>query len=211
MNSRLQAALLFSLVLLFILPACSTTQQQEVDQAQRLQLYELKSDRVKTQVYWSLSGKLAISNGKEGGSGKFNWHSGPDFNRMDFHGAMGRGAWRLEADGQGARLELADGTINHARSVNLLVHSQLGWEIPVDSLSWWVRGLAAPADIEQREIDGQGNLNRLVQDGWTIEFGSYRSFGDVDLPLKLTAQQADWKVKLVVRDWEMAGVTQADD
>jgi len=130
---------------------------------------------------------------------------------MDFHGAMGRGAWRLEADGQGARLELADGTIDHARSVNLLVQSQLGWEIPVDSLSWWVRGLAAPGEIEQRKIDGQGNLDQLVQDGWTIEFGSYRSIGNVDLPLKLTAQQADWKVKLVVRDWEMAGVAEPDD
>jgi outer membrane lipoprotein LolB len=207
---RFQAVCLLCLVLLFALPACSTVPHQDTGQAQRLQLHELKSDRLMKQTDWSLSGKLAISNGKEGGSGRFYWHRDQDASQMNFHGAMGRGAWRLEANVDGARLELADGTLHHARSVDLLVRAQLGWEIPAESLSWWVRGLVAPGDVSERIFDDQGNLSRLLQDGWTIEFGKYKSLGGFYLPLRMKAQQADWKVKLVVRDWEMAA-TEPDD
>jgi outer membrane lipoprotein LolB len=210
LNSRLQTALLLLLLLIFVLPACSTMPPQDVDQARRLELHDIKSERVKKQTSWSLSGKLAISDGKDGGSGKLNWHSGPNSIRMDFHGAMGRGAWRLEADAEGARLELADGKLHQARTVNLLVSSQLGWEVPVDSLAWWVRGLADPGDKAERIIDAQGNLSQLIQDGWTVEYGSYRSFEGLDLPLRLTARQQDWKVKLVVREWDMTGKTDPD-
>ncbi len=64
--------------------------------------------------------------------------------RMDFHGAMGRGAWRLVAGGGGAELELADGKRYSAETVGELVRGQLGWAIPVENLSWWVRGVQAP-------------------------------------------------------------------
>ena len=122
---------------------------------------------------------------------------------MDFHGALGRGAWRLVADAEGAELELADGTVHHADSIDKLVRLQLGWEIPVDSLSWWVRGLVAPGDYEDRMIDDKGNLSELIQGGWTIEYGKYDTVEGISLPRKLTAHQADWKLKLAIRDWQL--------
>ena len=52
-------------------------------------------------------------------------------------------------------------------------------------------------------IDEEGNLSELLQGGWTIEYGRYRTFEGVNLPVKLTARQAEWKVKLAIRDWEL--------
>jgi outer membrane lipoprotein LolB len=160
---------------------------------------------------WNLSGKLAISNDEDGGSGKLQWRENPGYTRMDFHGTLGRGAWRLEADRSGARLELADGSAYQDQTVDQLVQKQVGWEIPVESLSWWVRGMAAPGGAEERWFDERGNLVRLNQDGWSIEFGKYRSFGEFEMPIRLTAMQADWKVKLVVRRWELAPEGAPDD
>lgn len=211
MNSSLRASLPLLVVLGLVLSACSTLPPQEPDQAQRIRLYELKSKQLETESNWSLTGKLAISNAKDGGSGRFNWHNGPDSIRMDFHGALGRGAWRLEADGNGALLELADGSSHQAASVDQLVRDQLGWEIPVDSLSWWVRGMMAPGQPQERQFDERGNLVRLLQDGWSIEFGKYRSVGHVELPVRVTAEQADWKVKLVVRGWQLGSAQDFND
>lgn len=199
------------LALTWTLQSCTTLPPREADRAERLRLHGLKSDRLVEQDRWNLSGKLAISNDKDGGSGKLQWRENPGYTRMDFHGTLGRGAWRLEADRSGARLELADGSAYEDQTVDQLVQKQVGWEIPVESLSWWVRGMAAPGGAEERWFDERGNLVRLNQDGWSIEFGKYRSFGEFEMPIRLTAMQAEWKVKLVVRRWELAPESAPDD
>ena len=73
----------------------------------------------------------------------------------------------------------------------------------MDSLSWWVRGLVAPGDYEDRMIDDKGHLSELLQGGWTIEYGKYDTVEGSSLPRKLTAHQADWKLKLAIRDWQL--------
>lgn len=208
---KLRLLALAVLALTWVLQSCTTLPPREADRAERLRLHGLKSDRLVEQVRWNLSGKLAISNDADGGSGKLLWRESPDYTRMDFHGTLGRGAWRLEADSKGARLELADGSAYEDRTVDQLVHQQVGWEIPVESLSWWVRGMTAPGAPEELWFDERGNLVRLNQNGWAIEFGNYRTFGGFEMPVRVTAKQADWKVKLVVRRWELARESASDD
>jgi outer membrane lipoprotein LolB len=191
--------LLFTL----LLSACSTKGPVRIEEPERLRLYQAKTDQLAGFTAWRLDGKLAVSDEKDGGSGTFRWNQGADGVEMDFHGALGRGAWRMRAGEADAQLTLADGTVHHADSVETLVRQQLGWEIPVEDLSWWVRGLSTPGSFLRREIDGEGNVNTLLQNGWTIDYGKYRDFDGSILPVKLTARRGEWKVKLVIRDWEM--------
>ena len=202
MKVRFYATLSLSL-LLMLLSACSTMRPVDVDLKARVRLYEAKSDQLARLSDWSMVGRLAVRNSNDGGSGHFSWKKNPSDSQMDFHGALGRGAWRLEADEGGAELKLADGTIHRADSIDQLVRLQVGWEIPVDKLSWWVRGLVAPGEYQERLIDEEGNLSELLQNGWTIEYGRYRIFDGIGLPVKLVARQADWKVKLAISDWKL--------
>ena len=78
----------------------------------------------------------------------------------------------------------------------------MGRALPVDSLSWWVRGMAAPGALEEIELDEEGLPQRIVQQGWVIDFGGYRSRGAVTLPARIEARQNDWKVKLAIRQWK---------
>jgi outer membrane lipoprotein LolB len=199
------------LLLVILLPACSSMQQLDVDETGRAQLYETRSDQLAGFGGWNVAGRLAVSNSEDGGSGNFRWKQNTGWSQMDFHGALGRGAWRLVSGEEGAELELADGTIHRADSIEELVRVQLGWKIPVDSLSWWVRGLAAPGDYLERVIDEDGHLSELLQGGWTIEFGRYRAVEGISLPVKLTARQADWKVKMAIRDWELLKETGSNE
>lgn len=187
-----------------LLPACTTLPAPVAEDPARVKLYQQKSARLGAVNSWSLAGRLAVSDSEDGGSGSFQWKKGVSDSRMDFHGAMGRGAWRLLANSDGAVLELADGTAHHADSIDELVRSQVGWEIPVRSLSWWVRGLSAPGEYSSRQLDVDGNLRQLEQGGWEVEFGKYRSVQGVSLPVKITARQEEWKVKLVIRQWGLA-------
>ena len=153
--------------------------------------------------HWGLRGRLAVNDGEDGGSGTLNWQHAPESTRMDFHGALGRGAWRLSIVPGDAELVLADGRRFHADSVEVLVQRELGWRIPVSDLSWWVRGLAAPGAVESRQLDAKGNLIGLTQQGWNIEYGRYRVTNGVSLPSKMTARRADRSVKLAVREWSL--------
>ena len=196
---------LLPLLLVALLPACSSIQPAaSVSDPVRVRLYDDRFDQLAVLSSWSIAGRLAVSNDKDGGSGTFNWKKSSAANRMNFHGALGRGAWKLHSDEKGAELELADGTLHRADSIDQLVRLKVGWEIPVNQLSWWVLGLAAPGAFEQRAIDEQGNLSELLQDGWVIEYGKYREFDGFSLPVRLTARQDHWKVKLAIRDWELA-------
>lgn len=193
------------------LPACSTVPKATISDPARETAYQAKLDRIISFTNWKMTGRLAVSDDRDGGSGHFSWKNDAGENRMDFHGALGRGAWRLLADEASAELELADGTVRRAADVDQLIHQQLGWKIPAESLSWWVRGLVAPRAFSEKAIDASGNLENLSQDGWTIEYGRYKDFEGISLPVKVTARQAEWKVKLVIKEWKLDSRSSTDD
>lgn len=199
------------LVAVTLLPACTATRTAKVEDLERVRLYQAKSDQLAVFNTWALEGRLAIRNEADGGSGQFRWKTTGAGTQMDFHGALGRGAWELKADSHGAELTLADGAIHRADSIDQLVRQQLEWEIPVGNLAWWVRGLAMPGRFQERDIDGEGNVSKLVQDDWTIEYGRYGGFGGISLPVKLTAYRGKFKVKLAIRSWNLTEAADEDN
>jgi outer membrane lipoprotein LolB len=187
-----------------LLPGCAVTPPSGVEQSERQPLYDQRAARLVQLEHWALAGRLAVSDDEDGGSGSLSWRQQSGGSRMDFHGALGRGAWRLLSDEAGAELEFADGRRYRADSVDALVQGQIGWRVPVDKLAWWVRGLAAPGVFSARLLDEEGRLSRLDQDGWSIEFGRYGAVDGETLPLRVTARQQDRTVKLAIRKWELA-------
>ncbi len=193
------------------LSACSAVQPTDAEQSARYRLYEDRARTLGKLESWTLEGRLAVSNEKDGGSGHFIWKKSEEFDQMDFHGALGRGAWRLQADADSAVLELADGRLHRADTIEELVRRELGWEVPVQSLSWWVRGLAAPGDAGQSVLDEQGRLSELQQREWRVKFDRYREVRSMQLPIKMTARQLNKTLKLVIREWNFSQNIQSDE
>jgi outer membrane lipoprotein LolB len=151
LNSLSRGNRIAGLAAVIFLAACSSVPLTKTDQAGLAGLYQARHDNLLSLEQWAFEGRLAVNDGQDGGSGHFNWQRHGEASSMDFHGALGRGAWRLEADRNGAVLELADGEIDRAPSVGQLVERRLGWKIPVDALSWWVKGCTAPGNWDQRD------------------------------------------------------------
>ena len=59
-------------------------------------------------------------------------------------GPLGRGAARPTGRPDAVSLEVAGQGRFEADSPEALVEAQLGWQLPVSHLLWWVRGLPAP-------------------------------------------------------------------
>jgi outer membrane lipoprotein LolB len=174
-----------------------------MDQDDRTKRYQVRLDELGKSVTWELEGRLAVNNGEDGGSGNFNWSRQADSNRMAFHGALGRGAWRLESGQDGAVLEMSDGNVYRASTVSELIRNQFGWRVPIEALEWWVRGLEAPGGTEKLELDEQGLPQKLSQFGWDIEFDRYNDSEIMAMPFKMIARHENQTVKLAVKRWSL--------
>jgi len=193
-------------MLLCTLTACTTAPQRAVDQAS-LTAFQARSGQLGDMASWGLAGRISLDDGDQGGSGRLKWDVAPGMSELDFHGALGRGAWHLQVVPGLARLQLADGTEQTAPGVGELIRDQIGWPVPLDALQWWVRGLAAPGPVENRILDTRGLLISLQQFGWSVDYNRYDSFAGMQMPVRLDAKRDSYRVKLAINRWRMG----ADD
>jgi len=148
---------------------------------------------------WSLSGRLAISNGKDGGSGRIEWRQdGPRFD-VTLSAPVTRQSWRVTGGDGDAVLEGLEGGTRTGPDAGALVFEATRWRIPVDALVRWLRGSGSPDAALAYAADGR--LQRLTDAGWVVDYADWRRVGDVELPGRIEARQGEARVRLVVDDW----------
>lgn len=158
---------------------------------------------------WALAGRVALSNGRDGGSGRIDWNQdGPRY-EVSLSAPVTRQSWRLRGEPGQALLEGLDGGPRHGADARRLLLEATRWDIPVEALAAWVRGVRADEDIfgEAGIVFGDdGRLSRLTQDGWTIDYGDWQAVPGqpAELPHRLTATRGEAKVRLVVDAWQPA-------
>ncbi len=192
--------LLLSCPLLF---SCSSRQMLSSDSEEAMLAYRERALGLHALNAWDLVGKLSIDDGHDGGSGRLQWQVRDAESRLDFHGALGRGAWKLNIAPGEAELQKADGSIVRSATVEELLEAELGWVIPLSALKWWVLGVAAPGSAEDLEMDEKGRVLQMHQHGWRISFDRYRFFGALELPGRMDAVRGQNRVKLVVTRWSV--------
>ena len=194
-----------------VLFSCSSHQRTVFDTESAERSYQQRADALSLLTSWDMAGKLSMDDGADGGSGNLNWQVRDTESQMKFRGALGRGAWQLATGPGFAELQRSDGSLVRSASVSELVETETGWHIPVDSLKWWVLGIAAPGVTERLDLDQQGRVQVMRQDGWDITFDRYRQFGEVELPGRMDAVRGEYRVKMAVSKWSQVQVTQTDD
>lgn len=187
----------------FVASCATTPPAEQVSADARQAAYQSRVDALTDTPVWALDGKLAISDGEDGGSGQLMWRSAWEISRMEFRGALGRGAWQMEIRPGRAVLELASGEKWEAPTVTSLVVQHVGWHVPVDALAWWVRGLEAPGVVEQKTLDDDGTISLLRQHGWEVEYKRYGEFQGLPMPTRLEARSGERHVRLVLREWTL--------
>jgi outer membrane lipoprotein LolB len=154
---------------------------------------------------WSLQGRVGLSKGRNGGSGRIDWRQDGDGFDVSLSTPITRQSWRLSGDPGSARLDGLDGGVREGADAETLLRGATGWVIPVSALSAWVRGIAAP-DLPQgtMRFDPQGRLSQLEQGGWTIDYADWQPQPElgVALPHRLNATHGDAKVRLVIDAWQ---------
>ncbi|WP_369934008.1 lipoprotein insertase outer membrane protein LolB [Xanthomonas tesorieronis] len=159
---------------------------------------------------WSFQGRVAITKGRNGGSGRIDWAQQQREYRIELSAPVTRQSWRLTGDSQrgGGRLEGLDGGPRAGEDAQQLLLEATGWEIPVNLLPDWVRGQVAldAGAPEQVSYDAEGRPQALRQMGWEIQFQEWYppSDGRPALPRRIEARNGDAKVRLLLDHWDFA-------
>lgn len=184
-----------------LLVGCSTAPSVRVESAQAERAQIEREVRLQRLMHWGLSGRVAVSVDGDGGSGSVQWTEAPDHSEFELRAPVTGRSWRLIVTGRSAVIEGLDGGPRRDSDPQRLLRESIGWEIPLSSLRFWVRGLRAPgpAGIEYG-ADGYPSLIR--QQGWRVEFRDWMETTAGKMPKRVFAVRDDHRVRLAASRWQ---------
>ncbi len=150
-----------------------------------------------------MQGRVAISNGNQGGNARVDWiERGVRDYSVTLSAPVTRQSWRLDVANGQATISGIEGGPRSGPDAGLLLREATTWDIPIDALRWWVRGQTAPMPAATRYVfAADGALIGLDQNGWRIQF---ERTGEDLLPKRITATRGDSRVRLVIDQWGAA-------
>ncbi len=200
---------------LLSLSACSTLGNRPAPEVvaevspQARQAEALREQALRAQSEWGFQGRVAVSKGRNGGSGRIDWRQAADRFQIQLSAPVTRQSWLLSGDaraGEG-RLEGVDGGPREGADAQQLLFEATGWDIPVNQLPDWVRGLIAAGAAAPGQVlrDAEGRPRRVQQAGWDIQFMDWfaATDGQPALPRRMDAVNGDAKVRLIVDSWDL--------
>lgn len=202
---RLWAAIL----LMLGLSACTTIQLEPLPEGMTDQPpadWQDRAAKLGQFDHWQLSGKLAVRQPSDSGTAIINhWiQSGEAYDLALSSSFLGMGSTKLKGTPGFIELTLANGESYQSGDPDALMAAATGWQLPLESLTWWIRGLPAPAGDFRLLFDDKGQLAMIRQNGWEIRYDRWHESQSKTptLPARITALKEQKRVRVAVSNWQ---------
>ncbi len=144
---------------------------------------------------WQIAGKIALNNAENNVNASFTWQQDEDRYRVHFCSPFSNET--VTVTGNAEKNSVLS---NNGENVAEL---QLEQQLPFAQMGWWLKGLPAPQSTPQIALyDKWQRLQRLEQDGWSVEYQGYGGAAPVALPRKVIVTDGVTKAKVVVKNWQ---------
>lgn len=196
---------LFVLMALVLLAGCSAAPRRVAAPQRELLAAQAQREALLAQrTHWRLSGRIAVSDGREGGSGKLEWVQDGERYEISLNAPVTRRSWRLVGAPGFARLDGVEGGPFHGDSAETLLAEHLGWFVPLADLAAWVQGARAPG-AAQIEFQPSGLPALIQQNGWHIQYRNFEAAGTPPMPQRVFAERGQQRVRMQVDGWAFPG------
>lgn len=149
---------------------------------------------------WQIKGKIGIRTEDDGGSAYIDWSQSFDSFYILLSGPLGQGSTIISGNPFGARLQNAEGDFI-SESPEQLVLDHTGWEIPINHLLYWIKGIPAPFGQPTITYNQHGTVDTMEQDGWALMYDRYGVALNQTLPQRIKISKNGLKVTLVIKQW----------
>ncbi len=150
---------------------------------------------------WNLKGSVSIQHQTGTDFASVQWDQQGSQYSIALYGPLSLG--KVQITGHPGQVTLAQSgkSTASAASPEQLMQKQLGWQLPLSNLYYWVRGIPAPGKATRTSYDASNHLKQLSQQGWTISYTDYTTVQQVDLPRRIWLMNPNLRVSLVIKNW----------
>lgn len=151
-----------------------------------------------------LEGRVSVRREEKSFSAGIRWQHDPARDEILLSSPLGQGVAELRQENGQVMLKTAEGQTSVVDGGEALLDTVLGVRLPLDGLLHWLLAQPRPGGAYQLELDGEGRVARLSQDGWRLEYGRYRLHGQRWLPGRIFARHGEQlEFRLVVDVWDV--------
>lgn len=201
----------FSCAVVLVLSGCASkttkppvlpTGKSAIDMSPE-KLWEAHLQHLQKMQNWQMEGRIAATQGQEGGNASFVWRQMGESYQIKFFGPFGAGSVFVNGSPKQVSLQEADGKVHYAQTAEELMKKVAGWHVPLTGIRYWMLGIPTPkTKVQEQRITAEGHLSQLQQFDWIIDFGNYQENHSVLIPSKLQMESGPLKVKIIVKNWK---------
>lgn len=182
-----------------LLSGCSLLPEKETAPSTSWPLHQAD---VAAMQQWDAYGKIGVRTAEDSLSATLDWqHDEPRYN-IEIRGPLGQGSAKISSDGYYVTLDIPEEQSIAAGSAAELLEYRFGWQMPVEAVKYWIRGIPAP-DSPFKATYADNKLATLEQHGWKIRYADYvTNAGQPSLPSKVVMSYEELRITLLVAEWQ---------
>lgn len=194
----------FLLVLLcsLLITSCATFRPSQPT-PQKVIPWETRKAQLAHIQSWNVKGSVSIQYQQKTDIASLTWQQINEHYDIALAGPLNFGRVNIVGAPGSVTFQRGNETPLSASTPERLMTQQLGWNIPVSNLHYWLRGMPAPGGNPTLQFDSFGHIAHITQQGWRIEYLDYMSVGEVDLPRKIYLSNPTLNIRLVIRQWNL--------
>ena len=185
----------------FLLGVCLSACHSVPKQEKQYDSWRLHQQSVAEVCQWSIDGKFSFHKDKTT-LGSFSWQQNKDDYTLQFVGPLSVGSAHIHGNAHEVRFQQKGGEALVGDSPEALLRDQMGWDIPLAPLRYWVKGQVVPGEHAQVLWDKRQHLRDIKQMGWEVVLADYIESKGKSLPTRLTLKREGLWVKLVIKTWQ---------
>lgn len=188
------------IALLFSLAACAPLKQTPPSTQANWPAHQQKQIEL---TAWDIVGKLGIRTPQQSNSARFNWLQQEQQFDIRVSNLLGQNLATLVGSPDQVQLDITGEDRHITSNPTIFLEQHLGWSLPVNMLSYWIKGIPAPAAQASYQLNEQGLLENLHQAGWQVNFSRYQTLDSHTLPVKIRLQQNSVVLTLIIKRWNL--------
>lgn len=184
-----------------VLAACAPVAVRTPGTTKQLAAQAARERMVGSEPDWGIEGRFAASDGQRGGSGSLSWQQHGQQYQFTLRAPITGKSVQLNGGPDGAVLTGVGNQPLSGRNAGEVLNAEFGWNVPVEDLAWWIRGLRAPGRPAILAFGANGLPATLDQDGWHVEYRDWYAEHYPPLPHKVYASRDPYTVRVLIETW----------
>jgi outer membrane lipoprotein LolB len=188
-----------------LINGCST-QRLQTAELQKNQTIKQRNDKLSQINDWQFNGKIAFiqSDKRQSASIRWQYQQSNASQEIDLTSYLGINILHVESNKNIHTIEV-DGESYQSTNLDEIIYSLTGLTLPIDALSYWLRGLAYNSnDTISYHVKSQLPsilTSEYNNEHWQITYYNYQQVNEVQLATKFTIKQNNLLIKVLVRKW----------